>query len=301
MSPFTDEEQEALTAEINAMLPEFVKVSIDGYWPAMVVIKTKNRISLDTKGKIALKGSSLRSSKLEPAIKAYQKKCIDALLGLSDAELMTLYQNECKSLVSLVSVVPWASRKALSEKTFKSDRKNERSLREAVAGSGAVVGDRVQVYFDVHNNLKLIENYDPANPDHNLPRLLKKLFTSSKLFETVVPEFKNRTNYGLSTKAKAYNDMVRAKVLPVKEKKPTVKNSLEEITRLLISKEIHCVDAYAAEQIEVALQTALELLKPKEKMPRKKKEPSDLAKKLKTGLDEALAHELSENINDELF
>lgn len=286
------EERAALHVEINKLFPPLIKFADDGYGANVVIFKAKNYCFRTEDDKIKTKGSSLKSSKIEPAIRKYQERCLRALLKFTDEKVPDIYLEECRKLATLETIEDWSSRKALSEKTFNSSRKNERSLREAVAGSGAVIGDRVQVYFDVNNNLKLVESYDPAAPDHNLPRLLKKLFTSSKLFDTVLPDFGSRTNYGLSTKAKVYNDMVRAKVLPVKEKKPSVKNSLQELVQLLTMQELICKDAYGAEQVQIALETAVELLKPKEKKPRKKKD---------TPISEALEHELAENINDEIF
>lgn len=286
MSPFSKDEQHALVAEINALLPEHIKFSHDGYMPALVVLKTKNRFYLTEDKKIKIKGSSLRSSKIEPAIAKYHKRCVDALLGLTDEKVPGIYLEECRKLATLETVEDWASRKALSEKTFNSTRKNEKSLRDAVSGSGAVVGDRVQVYFDVNNNLKLVEKYDPQNPDHNLPRLLKKLYTSSKLFDTVLPDFKDRVNYGLSTKARAYNDLLRIRLMPEKVKKPSVKNSLQELMDLITKEKMHASDAYGNERLYEAMAVAQTLLTPKPKTAKdpntskktrkkKEKEPTD--------------------------
>jgi DNA polymerase elongation subunit (family B) len=266
-----------LLKEVNGIMRTGIRFEDDGFFPKFVILKAKNYIMLTPEGKIKLKGSALKSSKMEKGLKDYQGRCIRSLLSLSDESLQDAYLETCRGLAGLKSMLPWASRKTISEKTVSSTRKNEKSLIEALKGVSYQIGDKVDVYFTNDNKLKLVDQYDPENPDHNFRRLLTKVFNSSKVFNSVDTHADLKVNYGLSTKAKAYNDMVRAKVLPVKEKKPSIKNSLQELVILLTNQELICKDAYGADMVQVALETAVELLKPKEKVvkekkPRKKKE-----------------------------
>jgi hypothetical protein len=267
---FSKEEQRRLLDELNSLFPEHIKFSNDGYFPAMCVIKTKNRVYTNEKGEVKIKGSALKSSKIEPAIKAYQKRCINALLGLSEETLHHAYINACKELATLTDMKLWGGKKTISEKTVKSERTNERKLMVAMQGTEWQVGDKVFTYFTKDGNLKLVDQFNPAEPDHDLPRLLKKLFNASKVFDTVTET--PRFNYGLSTNAKEYNNLMRKKVLPEKKKKPTVKNVLHDMLVMIEKKELNFVDDYADSIWKELLMDAQILIAPQPKKPRKVKD-----------------------------
>lgn len=266
---FSKDEQKKLLDELNSLFPEHIKFSNDGYFPAMCVIKTKNRVYTNEKGEVKIKGSALKSSKIEPAIKAYQKRCINALLGLSEETLHHAYINACKELATLKDITLWGGKKTISEKTVSSERTNERRLMEALSGSSWQVGDKVYTYFTVDGNLKLCDKYNPDEPDHDLPRLLKKLYNASKVFDTVTET--PRFNYGLTTNAKEYNNLMRKKVLPEKKKKPTVKNVLHDLLVMLEQKELKVQDEYADLKFKELVMDAHILLAPAPKKPRKEK------------------------------
>jgi len=271
-----------LLTEVNMLMPVGVRFEDDGFFPKFVVLKAKNYIMLTPEGKIKLKGSALKSSRMEKGLKDFQGLCIRSLLGLSDASLIDTYLNTCKGLSELTSVLMWCSRKTISERTLKSERKNERSLVEAMKGTSYQIGDKFDFYYTADNVLKLADSYDPSNPDHNVPRLLKKLYTSSKIFETVLPDFSQRINYGLSTQARKFNDMARAKVLVEKVKKPSVKNSLQELMNLLTTAQMTIPDDYARNRVEEALNVARELLIVKPKVAKDPNAPKKTRKKKET-------------------
>lgn len=276
---FTKEERIALRDEFNKILEEHIKVDIDGYAPAMCVIKTKNRVYTNEKGEVKIKGSALKSSKIEPAIKAYQKRCINALLGLSNETLHHAYINACKELATLTDMKLWGGKKTISEKTIRSARTNEKKLMAAMQGTEWQVGDKVFTYFTKDGNLKLVDQFNPAEPDHDLPRLLKKLYNASKVFDTVTET--PRFNYGLSTNAKEYNNLMRKKVLPEKKKKPTVKGVLHDLLTMLEKKDVKVSDDYADSIWKELLLDAQILIAPqpkkaKVKVDKKSNQPGEL-------------------------
>jgi len=271
-----------LLAEVNGLMRDGIRFEDDGFFPKFVVLKAKNYIMLTPEGKIKLKGSALKSSRMEKGLKDFQGLCIRSLLGLSGASLIDAYLNTCKGLSELTSVLMWCSRKTISERTLKSARKNERSLVEAMKGTSYQIGDKFDFYYTADNVLKLADNFDPSNPDHNVPRLLGKLYTSSKLFQTVLPDFSQRINYGLLSNYRKYNDLMRAKVLVEKVKKPSVKNSLQELMNLLVTAQMVIPDDYARNRVEEALNVALILLKPKEKVAKDPDAPKKTRKKKET-------------------
>lgn len=293
-----------LLREVNSIMREGIRFEDDGFFPKFVILKAKNYIMLTPEGKIKMKGSALKSSKMEKGLKDYQALCIRSLLSLSRASLIDTYLDTCYQVAGLKSMLPWASRKTISEKTVSSERKNERSLMEALKGAPYQLGDKFDVYFTDDNKLKLVDQYDPEAPDHNLRRLLSKVYNNSKVFNSVDKDAALKVNYGLSTKARAYNDLLRMHLMPEKVKKPSVKNSLEEILHLLNNSDVTLKDAYAAERFDVALTVARELVKPKPKKEVDAKDPLHPNKPKATRkkkLSKEMEAELAENINDELF
>ncbi len=266
-SAFTPEERVALQDEFNSIMLEHIKVSIDGYAPAMVVLKTKNRIYTNEKGDVKVKGSALKSSKMLPAIKKFHKRITDGLLGITDESLPDIYHNEVLKLCHGVnSIQDWASKKTISEKTIRSERKTERDIMEAVKGVHWQNGDKIWVYRTNEDKLKLVDSYSSDAPDYNLRKLLSSLANSAKVFDTVVdPSY--RKDYGKPTNTRSLNDMARAKILPEKVKKPSVKNSLAEILNLITQEGVKIAfpDQYGQQRFEEFREIANMLLKPKPK------------------------------------
>ena len=85
MGVFTKEEREALVAEINKLMPEFMIYEDDGYYKKCIVLKAKNYILYDpTKDKESdqkqVKGSAFKSAKKEPYVATLMQDMVNAIL-----------------------------------------------------------------------------------------------------------------------------------------------------------------------------------------------------------------------------
>lgn len=193
-TPFSLEERKQLVKEINDISPEFMKWADDGYYQKVIILRTKNYILYDGK-KITYKGSSLKDQKKETALKEFLYEIIDSIIQ-EKYNYVEIYHKYVKEILNLKDIKRWSSKRTISEKTFSSDRSNETKVKDAINGTEYKEGDRIWVYFDINDNLKLAENY---NNDHNVIRLLKKLFETSKTFATIIPK-DTFTNYSLKNK-----------------------------------------------------------------------------------------------------
>lgn len=164
----------------------------DGYYKKVIILKAKNYILQDFNGKITYKGSALKSSKTEPALKEFLYAIIQTILDEKYA-YSDIYEKYVAEILNVQDISRWASKKSLTSTTYESKRANETKIIDAIAGTEYKEGDRIFTYFDKEGNLKLVENY---NNDHDIPRLLKKLYTISKLFDSILPE-DTFINYGL--------------------------------------------------------------------------------------------------------
>jgi hypothetical protein len=183
-SYFSPEERKLLVTEINSLSPELMKWADDGYYKKVIILKAKNYILQKEDGKITYKGSSLKDQKTELALKEFKYEIIGTILD-EKFDYVTIYNKYVKEILNLTDIKRWASKKTLSETTYTSQRTNETKIIDCIKGTDYKQNDRIWVYFDVDSNLKLVENY---NNDHDIMTLVKKLFTTAKVFVNILPK-----------------------------------------------------------------------------------------------------------------
>lgn len=181
---FSKEEREKLLKEINELSPKGLVWEDDGYYLNVIILKAKNYILKKENGQITYKGSALKSSKTEPALKEFIHKIIDEMLNETN-RYQEVYQTYVNEILNLKDIKRWASKKTLSQTTYESERANETKIIDAIKGTEYKEGDKVFVYFTNDGSLKLVENY--LN-DHDIGKLLKKLHSTSKVFDAVIPK-----------------------------------------------------------------------------------------------------------------
>jgi len=205
-SPFTKEEQRSLIDEINALLPKMIKYDSDGIFKRVVYLKAKNYLMVDEKGKWKIKGSALKSSTLEPALKDMLKEMLDAIVyDKGNDELVNIYHKYVKIVRDgITDIKPWSKKMQLSPTTFNSTRTNETKIVDALKGTEYKSGDRVYLYTTPDHTLKLVEQYDGQ---YDKITYLDKLFKTTKRFETILPVKEMFLNYSLKRNSSKINDI----------------------------------------------------------------------------------------------
>lgn len=151
MSPFSEEEQNDLIDEINAMMPELIKYAHDGYYHTCVVLKAKNYILYDGK-KIKLRGSSIRDQKKEPALKEMIDKMIECLVFDGKEKMVGIYEDYIKEAYNVTDIGRWCTKKTITKAVLNcakdpKARLNERKVYDAVSHvPGLQEGDKVYLY-----------------------------------------------------------------------------------------------------------------------------------------------------------
>lgn len=181
--PFTEEEQQSLLKEVNSLLPELIQMDHDGYFRNVVIVKAKNYYLEDFKNKVTIKGSGLKMSMKEPALKEFGKKLLESIVN--SADLVALYNSYVREIITLKDIKPWCSKKTVTASVLNPERTNEQRVLDAMgeADEEFQEGDKLHVYFDLEGNLKLAENW---KNDHDPFKLIEKLWKTVKVFETVV-------------------------------------------------------------------------------------------------------------------
>lgn len=205
MQPFTKEERARLIESLNTQFDDEIKFTDDGYFPKFIVLKCKNYIMVDESGKRSIKGSSLKSSTMEPVLKTMLGEFIDALLNDQQELLPIIYDKYIQKALNIKDIKPWCTKKSLSPTTYNSERKNETDIIDAIKGSEYKSGDRVYLYakskvIELDEFYKagakkgqrktkkvkvygLQENFDG---DYDAQCYVDKVLATTKRFETVI-------------------------------------------------------------------------------------------------------------------
>lgn len=194
---FTKEERSKLLQELNNLMPEKIRWELNDYFPKILTIAAKNYVMVTEDGKVKYKGSALKSSKTEIALREFIYKIIDEILNETN-NFETVYKTYINEILNLKDITRWSSKKTLTQTTYDSTRANETKIIDAIKDTEYKEGDRILVYFNTEGNLKLVENY---SNDHDIPRLLKKLHSVSKVFESVIAK-DTFLNYSLKKNVK---------------------------------------------------------------------------------------------------
>lgn len=190
--PFSQKELQDILKGINDLYPEGLLWEDDGYYETFIVLKAKNYIMYDGK-KLSVKGSGLKSSKNEPAIKEFHMEIVNAMIK-GETNYTEIYNKYVKEIRNLKDIKRWCSKKTLTQKVFESPRQNEAKIRDAIVNSEYVEGDKIYVFFKQDDTLCLAENFDG---DYNEDRLFNRLYSASKLFSNVITIEDYFVNYKL--------------------------------------------------------------------------------------------------------
>lgn len=192
-SSFTQEEQNSLIEEINSLLPEYIQYAHDGYFDTVVIVKAKNYVLRTLDGKVKIKGSALKATMKENALKEFINKVIYCFLEGKQDTIVNIYNEYVKEILNLQDITRWTSKKNITSKVMDPQRTNEQKILDAIEDSEYVEGDKCFVFFDVEDKLVLQEHW---NNNHNVVKLLKKLYDTVCIFKLIL-DIKQFTNYSL--------------------------------------------------------------------------------------------------------
>lgn len=181
-----EKERQYWLSELNALMPEKIVWADDGYFSSVLVVKAKNYALWDDK-KMKIKGSALKATMKELALKEFLDKAINILMFETEDKLVDLYYGYVKEIMNITNISRWTSKKTITDKVLDPKRTNEQKVFDAIADSDYKESDKIRVFFDVDGNLKLEEHW---NNDHDHLKLLEKLHKTLMVLEPVVDKEK---------------------------------------------------------------------------------------------------------------
>lgn len=200
-SSFSEEEQINLLMELNSLYPEKIRFEHDGMFKKVIVLKAKNYIMLDQKGKIKTKGSSIKDTKRALALREMIKEIVDDLL-YDKGELIDIYYKYVKEAVNVKDITRWASKKTITESVLNPKRTNEQKILDALQGTDYSQGDKRWFFYKKDKSLCLVDKFDG---DYDVDKLLENIYNTICIFDTVIetnvfPNYKLKKNKKLLEK-----------------------------------------------------------------------------------------------------
>lgn len=199
------EERINLLSDLNSLFPALIRFTPDGYFSHFIVLAAKNYIMKTEDGKVKLKGSSLKDSKLEPILKEMNNKFIEILLSdetnntIIEEKLLTVYNSYVMLVDNITDIRPWSKKLTISSKVLTNERSNEANIRNAIKGAGFVEGDRVYCFYDEdYDTLVLVDNFKGT---YSKDRLYERLYDSVQKYESIL-DMSKFLNYALKKNKK---------------------------------------------------------------------------------------------------
>lgn len=179
---FAQEERTELLSSLNSLYPEKIRFEDDGYYKTVVVLKAKNYVLWDG-NKIKIKGSAIKASTKEKALKDLIGETVQYLLDGKEQDLLSLYHKYVKEALNVKDIKRWASRKSITEAVLNPERTNEQKVADALEGQEFQPGDRRYFYFKSDGSLSVVENFDG---DYDKYKLIEKIWKTLQVFSTVI-------------------------------------------------------------------------------------------------------------------
>ena len=192
------DQREKFRGDFQKSLPEGIEVEFDGEYEAMYSYKMKNYALLTSDGEMVIKGAALKSRGLEPFQRSFLRESIRMRLEGREKEIPALRNRYKKAIEER----EWPIRELAKTENLQDapgtyaekQRKGKGSKRatyELALRSGREyrAGDQVSYYVTgekksvaVHENSKLVSEWDPKDRDENVPYYLAKLEALYKKF-----------------------------------------------------------------------------------------------------------------------
>lgn len=185
-------------SDINKLFPPMIRWEDDGLYEKVLVLKAKNYV-LVQEGKKKIKGSALKATLKEPALREFIALLVDSLLAREDAlKQRALYERYVSEILSVKDISRWSSKKTITEKVLNPERTNEQRVLDAIEGEDYSQGDKMFFFFTEEGTLSLASDW---TNNHSVDRLLEKLYKTVKVFEPVL-DINNFPNYKLKRNKK---------------------------------------------------------------------------------------------------
>lgn len=186
---------------LNGLYKKGIKWEDDGLFELFGVIRAKNYFMLED-GKLKIKGSGLKATSKEIALKEFLDSWINLMLKheeVGDAlyvDLESVYEKYTIEAVRMQDIRRWTSKKTVTKAVFNPSRENEAKTLRAIQRHNKHVqeGDKIRTFFLPNGEQELEEKF---NGQWQRASLLEKLWKTANIFSTIIdmsrfPKYSNK-------------------------------------------------------------------------------------------------------------
>ena len=166
----------------------------DGFYDKVLIVKAKN-YALKQGNKIQIKGSALKATTKEPALREFINDTIEILLTGNFLHPANVYDTVAKEIASIKDISRWVSKKTVTDKILKPKEgaTAQQRIKAAIGKRKVQEGDKIYTFFKTKTEYSLLEDFDGV---YDVDKLYEKLFKSAKIFEGIM-DIKDFPNYKL--------------------------------------------------------------------------------------------------------
>ncbi|HEV2109202.1 MAG TPA: 3'-5' exonuclease [Thermomicrobiales bacterium] len=180
----SEEEEICFVDGVGSILPDGIRLAHDGRYKGMLSLKLKNYALLAEDGSVIMKGSSLRSRRIEPCFRDFLRAAAVSFIHGEDAKVREDYFALAVRIRERdLSVSEFSQWTLLNPETAKSQPRLRRLLDRL--GDTVQQGERVEIYERDDGELGLVNEYAD---DENIAFLLRRLHETAERFAPLFPQ-----------------------------------------------------------------------------------------------------------------
>lgn len=180
----TTDDEFAFVEQISRHLPGRIRLAHDGSFARMMSLKIKNYALLDHAGTMTMKGSSLRSRRMEPCLRDFLRTAAELFMRDDRVAVRDEYFRLARAIQEKTLPVAAFSQWSMLRQSTIGNQARLKRLLEANPGRWRY-GERILLYEREDGNLAFAEDY--AN-DENTTILLRHLRDTATRFEQLFPD-----------------------------------------------------------------------------------------------------------------
>lgn len=198
----SERDEQIYIDRVSAHLPSGIRLAHDGRYAGMLSLRLKNYALLGHDGSMLLKGSSLRSRRMEPCLRLFLQEAARAFLEDRQEDARSAYFDLAGRIrrrdLAPAEFVQWGM---VNDETIAKFPRLERLVERAGKGPGTRSGDRIEYYEREDGELAFIHEYARNESISYLLRRLRdvaerfrELFPTTAQFDAFFPAVSSRTN-----------------------------------------------------------------------------------------------------------
>ncbi|MGI4791962.1 MAG: DNA polymerase domain-containing protein [Janthinobacterium lividum] len=189
----TEADELAYVEKIGTTLPAGIRLAHDGSYAAMLSLKMKNYVLVESNGHKIFKGSSLRSRADERFGRVFLTDAVNLLLDENPDQLSHLYKDLIDKIeAGNMPIDLLAKRERVTDKLLSSDMRKRAA--DAIKGAGINQGEFVSLYQKRDKSLGLVQDYSQdEDTDYYAQKLYKfagrlREAVGEEQFDTLFPK-----------------------------------------------------------------------------------------------------------------